>query len=295
MNNDALGRPIVARRHLDEIQVARAVTLLQEGRSQRYVAQVLQTSQPVIHRLWLRFREVGIVRRRPYPQRQRITTPREDRHLVNLSLQQRTRTASQLRNHHFEATGRRILTQTVRNRLHEGQLRSRSAAVVPHLTQAHRRARRNFGQQHYNWNMEQWSHVLFTDESRFCLHTNDARARVYRRQGERYLDSTVREVRPFGGGSIMVWGGITLDGRTALHVFENGGVTARRYIDEILEPIVIPFANQIGPNFILQQDNARPHTARIVQKNFEEQNLEVMGGGRPTVLTLTQLNIFGVL
>lgn len=270
MNNDILGRPIVPRRHLDEIQIARAVTFLQEGRSQRYVAQLLQTSQPVLHRLWTRFREAGIVRRRPYPQRQRITTPREDRHLVNSSLQVRTRTALQLRNFHFAATGVLLSTQTIRNRLHEAQLRSRSAAVGTSLTRDHRRSRRNFGEEHNNWNREQWGHVPITDESRFTLYSNDARARVYRRQGERYLDSTVREVRSFGGGSVMVWGGISLNRRTALHVFENGTLTARRYIDEILQPIVIPFANQEGPNFILQQDNARPHTARIVQDFFQE-------------------------
>ncbi|KAJ8928276.1 hypothetical protein NQ314_019228 [Rhamnusium bicolor] len=39
-------------------------------------------------------------------------------------------------------------------------------------------------------------------EPRFCLSYNDARARVLRRQGERYLDSTVREIRDFGVGSV---------------------------------------------------------------------------------------------
>lgn len=100
--------------------------------------------------------------------------------------------------------------------------------------------------------------------------------RVYRRRGERFLDCNVKEVRAFGGGSVMVWGGIQLNGRTRLHVFENGTLTARRYIDEILVPIVDPLAHLEGPNFVLQQDNARPHTARIVQNFIEEENLTVI-------------------
>ena len=48
-------------------------------------------------------------------------------------------------------------------------------------------------------------HVMFTDESRFCIDMNDARAKVWRRRGERYADCCVRECSRFGGGSVMVW------------------------------------------------------------------------------------------
>ena len=61
----------------------------------------------------------------------------------------------------------------------------------------------------------------------------------------------------------MVWGGVCLRGRTELHVMAAGTLTAVRYRDEILDPIVRPFAGAIGNNFILMQDNARPHTARL--------------------------------
>ena len=60
----------------------------------------------------------------------------------------------------------------------------------------------------------------------------------------------------------MVWGGVCLRGRT-LHVMAAGTLTAVRYRDEILDPIVRPFAGAIGNKFILMQDNTRPHTARL--------------------------------
>ena len=42
----------------------------------------------------------------------------------------------------------------------------------------------------------------------------------------------------FGGG-IMVWGGITAHGKTDL-VIVDGNLNSRRYIDEILRPVVVP-------------------------------------------------------
>ena len=60
------------------------------------------------------------------------------------------------------------------------------------------------------------------------LDNSDGRSRVYRRVGERFHDSCVIERRPFGGGSVMVWGGILSRGRTAL-VVVDGTLTGIRY------------------------------------------------------------------
>jgi hypothetical protein len=218
----------------------------------------------------------GIVQRCPYPQRQRSTTPREDRLLTRWALQERRISARALQNRLVASTGTRISDQTVRNRLHATQFRARKQAKVPRLTPVHRRNRRNFAQLHRDWTPEQWSNVLFTDESRFCIDHNDGRIRVWRRPGERYIDSTVQEIVAFGGGSIMVWGGITLTGRTELVVLRGGSLTAVRYLRDIVEPHVIPFAENMGRDFILQQDNARLHIAGIVRNCFNDHNIEVV-------------------
>ncbi|GFU31271.1 DDE_3 domain-containing protein [Trichonephila clavipes] len=46
----------------------------------------------------------------------------------------------------------------------------------------------------------------------------------------------------------------------------RGTLTGKRYVDDILRPPVGPFLNGL-PGAILQQDNARPHTA-IVEQDF---------------------------
>ncbi|GFV09911.1 transposable element Tcb2 transposase [Trichonephila clavipes] len=63
----------------------------------------------------------------------------------------------------------------------------------------------------------------------------------------------------------MVWGGISIGGRMDLHIIRNDTLTGRRYADKILRPLVIPYAGAIGDSFVFQDDNARPHRARLVE------------------------------
>ncbi|GFX75337.1 transposable element Tcb2 transposase [Trichonephila clavipes] len=70
---------------------------------------------------------------------------------------------------------------------------------------------------------------------------------------------------------LLVYGGISIDGRTDLYIIRDGPLTARRYRDEILRPIVVPYAAAIGDDFILMDDNCRPHRANLVEDFlFEE-------------------------
>ncbi|GFW88585.1 transposable element Tcb1 transposase [Trichonephila clavipes] len=61
----------------------------------------------------------------------------------------------------------------------------------------------------------------------------------------------------------MVWEAIAYDSRSTLIVM-RGTLTGQRYVDDILRPHVGPFLNGL-PGAIFQQDNARPHTARVAQ------------------------------
>lgn len=264
------------RRHLDQYEVARAVQQLEDGARIRVVANRLGVSPSVVSRLWTRYQETGQYSRRPGQGRSRMTTPRQDRYLVTLARRNRRSTARSLEIDFHRGTGVHLSNQTVRNRLHADGMRARRPATGPILTVAHRTARLDFAHEHQNWQLRHWRPVLFTDESRFTVSTNDRRVRVWRRQGERYADCNIVEVDGYGGGSVMVWGGVSLDGRTDLHVFARGGITAVRYRNEILEPIVRPYAGAVGDDFILMQDNARPHTARVSMAFLADEGITVM-------------------
>ncbi|KAI3369915.1 hypothetical protein L3Q82_024426 [Scortum barcoo] len=58
-------------------------------------------------------------------------------------------------------------------------------------------------------------------------------------------------------------------------VFARGSLTAAiRYRDEILRPLVRPYAGAVGPGFLLMQDNARPHVAGVCQQFLQEEGID---------------------
>ncbi|GFW21524.1 transposable element Tcb2 transposase [Trichonephila clavipes] len=83
----------------------------------------------------------------------------------------------------------------------------------------------------------------------------------------------VHESVSFGSGGVLVYGGISIDGRTDLYIIRDGPLTARRYRDEILRPIVVPYAAAIGDDFILMDDNCRPHRANLVEDFLFEEGI----------------------
>ncbi|VVC30761.1 Ribonuclease H-like domain [Cinara cedri] len=81
----------------------------------------------------------------------------------------------------------------------------------------------------------------------------------------------------------MFWGGISIDSKTELVCVSRtggargqGSLTSDRYITEILEEHVVPYAGFVGDGFILMHDNARSHTALIVKNYTEEVGIPVM-------------------
>ncbi|GFY03329.1 transposable element Tcb1 transposase [Trichonephila clavipes] len=117
---------------------------------------------------------------------------------------------------------------------------------------------------------------MFTDESRFTLELDDKSIRIRRKQGTRNQPQNITEHHAFRGGSIMVWTGISLGYHTDLHIFKRGSVTAVRYPDEVLEPIVRLYAGAIGPIFVLMDDNACPHRADIIDDYLESEGIARM-------------------
>ncbi|GFS79523.1 transposable element Tcb2 transposase [Trichonephila clavipes] len=71
---------------------------------------------------------------------------------------------------------------------------------------------------------------------------------------------------------MLVYGGISIDGRTDLYIIRDRPLTARRYRDEILRPIVVSYAAAIGDDFILMDDNCRLHRANLVEDFFRGKN-----------------------
>ncbi|GFX17055.1 transposable element Tc3 transposase [Trichonephila clavipes] len=188
--------------------------------------------------------------RRPVPGRSRATTPAEDRFLALSARRRRTTTVPQLVADHFQASGKESpllrceIVFTMQVCMQEDQL-----CAFPS-----------------------------TDDSEGTAYAGQENmaSTDLEEQRTRYHQSNTVERHSYRGGGILVWAGISLGGHTDLHVFHGGTVTGLRYRDEILDPYVRPYAAAIGNDFILMDDNARPHRARIVEEYLEDHGLERM-------------------
>ncbi|XP_067664519.1 uncharacterized protein [Haliotis asinina] len=93
------------------------------------------------------------------------------------------------------------------------------------------------------------------------------------RNRERFAQNCVQEVDRFGRGSVMVGATISHNAKTSL-LQVRGNLTAKRYVEEILRPHVVPI--MANANAVFQQDNARPHTARIIMAYLVNNNVNVL-------------------
>ena len=99
-------------------------------------------------------------------------------------------------------------------------------AVPLPLKRQHVQDRLDFARTHVRWTNRDWTPVLFTDESRFCPDSTDRRQLVWRMPKERFDELNVAEHDRYDTGSVMVWEGISVNGKTDVYVIENGTLTA---------------------------------------------------------------------
>lgn len=246
---------------MDMFTATRAVTWIEEGNSQRSVALRLGVSRRAVQNVWNRYQETGSIARRRGSGRSRATTAQEDRYIRLCARRERFVTARTLQNRLQRTTGTLVSDQTIRNRLHEDGQRSRRRVVRAKLTSAQRAARLRFARERLQWGMREWGTVLFTDECKVKFFCDDRRIKVWRKKNERFSEACIHESDRWGGPNVMIWGGISLTGKTELAILNEGTVTAQRYINDVIRPHVMPFSHRVGADFTLMHDNARPHTA----------------------------------
>ncbi|GFU05056.1 transposable element Tc1 transposase [Trichonephila clavipes] len=163
----------------------------------------------------------------------------------------------------LERTGRSRGERIEGSHLAEANLKSKRPFHALPLTPEHRQLRLQWCQAKSMWNVTDWQKVVFSDESRFVLGTDDNRVRLWRHPGERYnsFHTVLRHTARTAG--VIVWGAIAYDSRSTLIVMRRT-LTGQRYVDDIFRPHVGPFLNGL-PGAIFQQDNARRLTARVAQ------------------------------
>ncbi|GFS87667.1 transposable element Tcb2 transposase [Trichonephila clavipes] len=123
--------------------------------------------------------------RRQGPGCPRQTSRREDRHIVTNALVQPTTSSAAIQAQVEPSLGIPVSSRIIRRRLAEGHLGLRRPLRVLPLTPTHRRFRLEWCHVRGNGTAAEWNQVVFSDESRFNLSSDDNRVRVWRPRGER--------------------------------------------------------------------------------------------------------------
>lgn len=260
-------------KQLTEFERGRIIGL-REGRfSYRAIAARMQRNSSTVMRVWKQWTDKHRTTRKTGTGRQKVTSERDDRHLLRMAVNDRTASSRQLAAHWSTATGVQLSASSIRRRLLRRGLRARVPLYRIPLTANHRRLRRQWALEHRDWRAD-WHQVVFSDESRFNLWTHDGRVRVRRYAGQRCLPECIIERHSGRTPGVMVWGAISYHGRSNLLRIE-GNLNSNRYVREVLQPEVVPFLQGI-PGAIFQQDNARPHVARTVRDFCSAQHMQLL-------------------
>ncbi|GFW00494.1 HTH_Tnp_Tc3_2 domain-containing protein [Trichonephila clavipes] len=249
---------------LTDFDRGRIIGLREVGWSNRRIGRHLGWSDMVVARCWQQWITEGRVYRRGGSGRPRNTNDREDRAIRRVATSAPTTSLASIQRHLPPSRLPVPSRETIRRRLIEVGLRSRRPLRRLPLTPHHRQCRLDFCRPRATWSVTDWRRVIFSDESRFSLSADDHRTRVWRRTGQRSDPAFIVERHTAISQGVTVWGAISWDTRSSLVVLQ-GTLAARRYVDDILTPIVLPMLSS-RPGAIYQQDNVRPHTARLSQQ-----------------------------
>ncbi|GFX53991.1 transposable element Tcb1 transposase [Trichonephila clavipes] len=199
-----------ARRHfsqLSEFERGLIIGMKTAGWSTLRVARQVDRSECADRNCWEQWTREGTHARKTGFGATRKTTRREDRRIVRQALVDPTVTRSTIRAN----VGVVIVPQTISRHLTEANRKSKRPFRALPLSPEQRQLRLQWCQARSMWNVTDFQKVVFSDESRLVLETEDNRVRVWRRPGERYNSphTVLRYTARIAG--VMVWGAIAYD------------------------------------------------------------------------------------
>ncbi|GFS57758.1 transposable element Tcb1 transposase [Trichonephila clavipes] len=174
-----------ARRHfsqLSEFERGLIIEMKTAGWSMRGVSGQVDHSECTVRSCWEQWTREDSHARKTGSGATRKTTRRDDRRIVRQALVDSTVTRSTIR----ADVGVAIVPQTISRQLAEANIKSKRPFRALPLTPEHQQLRLQWCKARSMWNVTDGQKVVFRDESRFVLGTDDICVRVWKRPGERY-------------------------------------------------------------------------------------------------------------
>ncbi|GFT21518.1 uncharacterized protein TNCV_2307511 [Trichonephila clavipes] len=169
-----------ARRHfsqLSKFERGFIIGMKTAGWLKRRDAGQVDRSECAVRNCWEQWTREGIHARKTGSGATKKTARREDQRIVRQALVDPTVTRSTIR----ADVGVAIVPQTISRHLVEANLKSKHPFRALPLILEQRQLRLQCCQARSMWNVTDWQKVVFSDESRFVLGTDDNHVRVWRR------------------------------------------------------------------------------------------------------------------
>ena len=244
------------------------------GMNYTEIARKVKCSRRTVSNVIKRFKEDNTILNRQRNGRPKKTTNRVDR-LIHLMGRRQPKESARTFREELKKLNVCVSDQTVRNRLHVAGLKGRIARKVPAISKVNAAKRLKFAKLHVNKPASFWRNVIWTDESKFQLYSNNRREIVWREAGAAFKPGMTKTTVKHSP-SVMVWGCFNYQKQGSLH-FIDGIMDGKMYKD-ILQEHLVSSASKMGlrRSFIFQQDNDPEHTCNLVKKFINQSKINVL-------------------
>lgn len=264
-----------SRKHLSSQFKNLIIEEIQNSTPYSKISAQFKVPKNTISNIYKRFCARGHVLRADGSGRPRKTTAFEDKQLIRLSKKDPFKNAVQLNAEMRSAYDVKCSSSTIKRRLRDADLPGRRPAKKPFVSVKNRKARIAFAEKHVSWTPQQWSKILWSDESKYLLFGSDGIKYVRRPNGEKFSPQYQLPTVKHGGGNVMVWGCFSRDGIGPIHRVE--GIMDGEGYKNIISEVMLPHAKtKMSRGWIFQQDNDPKHTSKVAKKFFETKKIRVL-------------------
>ncbi len=163
--------------------------------------------------------------------------------------------------------------RTIRRELRRAGYRRCITCPRPFISRPQAKMRLAFSHEHRWWGTSDYAahredgrqggdqrKVVWSDEATFET-GKSRRIWVTRRVDERRCLDYIQSIYRSGRTSVMIWGAIGWDYKSELvfieKLLQRKGICSRTYLEQVLQPIVFPLFNKLGPEYIFIEDRAK--------------------------------------